>query len=53
MKAMLLTGIKQVQMHEVPEPVIKNDTDVLIKMAIVGVCGSDVHYSANVVLRDI
>jgi L-iditol 2-dehydrogenase len=44
MKAMLLTGIEQVQMHEVPDPVIKNDTDVLVKMAIVGVCGSDVHY---------
>lgn len=44
MKAMLLTGIEQIQMYEVPDPVIKNDTDVLIKMAIVGVCGSDVHY---------
>ncbi len=44
MKAMLLTGIDQMQMCEVADPVIKNDTDVLIRMAKVGVCGSDVHY---------
>lgn len=44
MKAMLLTGIDQMQMCDVPDPVIKNDTDVLIRMAKVGVCGSDVHY---------
>lgn len=44
MKAMLLTGIDQMEMREVAVPVIENDTDVLIKMAAVGVCGSDVHY---------
>jgi len=44
MKAMLLTGIDQMQMCDVPDPVIKNDTDVLIRMAKVGICGSDVHY---------
>lgn len=44
MKAMMLTGIRQMEMMEVPDPVIKNDNDVLIKMQTVGVCGSDVHY---------
>lgn len=44
MKAMQLTGIRQVEMRDVPDPVIKNDTDVLIKMQVVGVCGSDIHY---------
>ena len=44
MKAMLLNVIDQMQMSEVPNPVIENDTDVLIKMARVGICGSDVHY---------
>ncbi len=29
---------------EAPVPEIKNDTDVLIKMSVVGVCGSDIHY---------
>ncbi|MBI9016365.1 MAG: alcohol dehydrogenase catalytic domain-containing protein [Phycisphaerae bacterium] len=44
MKAMMLTGINKIEMREIPYPVIKNDTDVLIRMAKVGVCGSDVHY---------
>jgi len=44
MKAMQLTGIRQMAMLEVPTPRIVNDTDVLIKMTVVGVCGSDVHY---------
>jgi len=44
MKAMQLTGIQQIRMVELPDPGITNDTDVLIKMKTVGVCGSDVHY---------
>ncbi len=44
MKSMQLTGIRQMKMFEVPKPDIQNDTDVLIRMCAVGVCGSDVHY---------
>jgi L-iditol 2-dehydrogenase len=44
MKAMKLTGIRQMEMMEVPTPELVNDDDVLIKMRTVGVCGSDVHY---------
>ena len=44
MKAMVLTGIRQMEMQELPMPQIINDTDVLIQMKVVGVCGSDVHY---------
>lgn len=44
MKAMLLTGIRQAVISDVPDPVLKNDDDVLIRMKVVGVCGSDVHY---------
>jgi L-iditol 2-dehydrogenase len=32
------------EMQDLPMPEIKNGTDVLIKMKVVGVCGSDVHY---------
>lgn len=39
-----MTGIKQLEMQQVSDPVIKKDTDVLIKMQTVCVCGSDVHY---------
>ncbi len=44
MKAMVLTGIRQMEMRQVAEPVIKQDSDVLIKVRAVGVCGSDIHY---------
>jgi L-iditol 2-dehydrogenase len=44
MQAMVLTGIRQMEMLELPMPAIKEATDVLIKMKVVGVCGSDVHY---------
>ena len=41
---MMLTGIRKMEMSEVPTPELKNDTDVLIKLKVVAVCGSDVHY---------
>ncbi len=41
---MKLTGIRQMEMMEVPTPEIVNDDDVLIRMKVIGVCGSDVHY---------
>ena len=44
MKAMMLTGIRQMEMKEVPVPAILNDRDVRIKMKTLGVCGSDIHY---------
>lgn len=44
MKAMKLTGIRKMEMMEVPTPAIINETDVLIRMKTLGVCGSDIHY---------
>ena len=44
MRAMVLTGIREMEMHEVPDPTIEAPTDVLIRISRVGVCGSDVHY---------
>jgi L-iditol 2-dehydrogenase len=44
MKAMMLTGIREMEMKEVPTPSILNDHDVLIRMKSLGVCGSDIHY---------
>lgn len=44
MKAVVLTGIKQMELRDVPEPSIQKDTDVLLKIEKVGICGSDVHY---------
>ncbi len=44
MKAFKLTGIREMEMMEVPDPGIKNKHDVLIRMKTLGVCGSDIHY---------
>lgn len=44
MRAALLTRLRQFEIRQVPAPQIVNDTDVLIKIRTVGVCGSDVHY---------
>ncbi len=44
MKAALLTGIRRFEMHDVPTPKISRDTDVLVRVTTVGVCGSDIHY---------
>ena len=44
MKAMKLTGIRMMEMMEVPVPEIENEKDVLIRMKTLGVCGSDIHY---------
>jgi L-iditol 2-dehydrogenase len=44
MKMMKLTGLREMSMQDVPTPSISHKTDVLMKIARVGICGSDVHY---------
>jgi len=44
MKAMVLTGIRQMAMTEVPDPLIIKPNDVKIRMKVLGICGSDIHY---------
>jgi L-iditol 2-dehydrogenase len=44
MKAVQLTGIRQMDVMEVPDPRINKPTEILLKLEVVGVCGSDVHY---------
>lgn len=44
MKAAILTGIREIQLGEWPDPQIESDTDVILTVRSVGICGSDVHY---------
>ena len=41
---MKLTGIRQMEMMEIPVPAILQKHEVLIRMKRLGVCGSDIHY---------
>jgi L-iditol 2-dehydrogenase len=41
---MVLTGIRQMEMQDWPDPMITDKHDVKIKLARVGICGSDIHY---------
>ncbi len=43
MKSIALTGIREMNMIQEPDPVIRNETDVIIKVSHIGVCGSDMH----------
>lgn len=42
MKAMLLTDLKQLEIADIPTPVIAED-EILVRVAACGICGSDVH----------
>ena len=44
MKSIALTGIKKLELREILKPQLQSDTEVLLKIAVVGVCGSDIHY---------
>jgi len=44
MLAAFLTGIRRLEIREVPQPVLASPRDVLLRVDAVGVCGSDVHY---------
>lgn len=39
-----LAGIRQFRLAETPAPVISKESDVLVRIKMVGVCGSDIHY---------
>jgi L-iditol 2-dehydrogenase len=44
MKAAFLTGVRTIEIREVPAPQIVREDDVLVRSKAVGVCGSDLHY---------
>ncbi len=47
MKASLLTGIQKMETRDIPIPEMTSSKDVLLRVAMAGVCGSDVHYFRN------
>ena len=47
MKQVVLTGIRQMALMQTFVPAIKSENEVKIKLASIGVCGSDIHYYAE------
>jgi L-iditol 2-dehydrogenase len=43
-KSALITGIRQLEIGDLPEPQLAHSHDVLLRVDAVGVCGSDIHY---------
>jgi L-iditol 2-dehydrogenase len=43
-RAAVLTQLGRIELQQRPDPQIQSDTDVLLRIQRVGVCGSDVHY---------
>lgn len=57
MKAAFLTGPREIETREIPEPRLEGARDVLLHIETVGVCGSDLHYfrtgrSGSAAVRD-
>ena len=44
MKAAVLTGVRTVEIRDVPLPRLESPDDVLLRTAVAGLCGSDLHY---------
>lgn len=44
MKAAFLTGVRSLEIREIPAPRPAKDDDVLVRSRAVGICGSDLHY---------
>jgi L-iditol 2-dehydrogenase len=54
MKAAVLTDIRKIEVRDVPEPFIQKNTDVLLRVVSVGICGSDLqYYSTGRIGRDV
>jgi L-iditol 2-dehydrogenase len=44
MKAVYLTGLRKMELCQVPAPALAGPRDVLLRIDTLGVCGSDIHY---------
>ena len=44
MRAAVLTGPGKIEVRDWPKPEIRDKTDVLLRVRMVGICGSDLHY---------
>lgn len=43
MKAVIFTGVGDIKVADVPDPVIENPTDAIVKITSTAICGTDLH----------
>ena len=43
MKALVYKGARDVRIQKVPDPKIERPTDVLVRLTMTNICGSDLH----------
>ena len=43
MRAVTWQGKRDVRVETVPDPILKEDTDAIIRVTTTGICGSDLH----------
>jgi len=43
MKAVVFHGIGDIRLDEVPEPILQDDTDAIVKLTASAICGTDLH----------
>ncbi|WP_354686581.1 zinc-dependent alcohol dehydrogenase [Cupriavidus necator] len=44
MKAVVFHGIGDIRLDDVPEPVIEQDTDAIVRLTASAICGTDLHF---------
>ncbi|HYO58619.1 zinc-dependent alcohol dehydrogenase [Archangium sp.] len=44
MKAVVFHGIGDIRLEDVPEPIIQQDTDAIVKLTASAICGTDLHF---------
>ena len=53
MKTAILTAPGRIEIRESAVPEIRNEDDVLLRTALVGICGSDLHYFSELRVGDL
>ena len=43
MRAVVWNGIGDIQLKDVPEPRIQDDTDAIVRLTASAICGTDLH----------
>ncbi len=49
MKAVVWHGKEDVRVEQVPEPILQSPTDIIVKVSLTAICGSDIHLYDDII----